>query len=124
MDDTNESRYTQIERKRIETVVSRVVDVLENDGVVMPTQHASHALRTELHTMYESGRNDAMHELMSMKDLQMIFPDISRSYLQDLRSRLDLGIRVGSDQLTIYAPEDVQRLREYVATDRRFRKDE
>ena len=63
---------------------------------------------------YQQGRHDALSGLMSMRDLEIIFPETPRRTLQDIRKRLDLGMCIGSDRVTVYTASDVESIRGYL----------
>lgn len=67
---------------------------------------------------YQQGRHDALSELMPVESVATTLR-VTPSYVNRTARRLDIGWRIGRDRL--YTPDDVDRLRAYMDTDRRRR---
>ena len=103
----NDTTYDAAERDRISDVIARVTDMLEMDGVVLPTRGARHALRNALDTMYQSGRHDQRGELLAPEHVAQVF-GFSTGRLRQIAREYDLGIRIGSTR--VYTQRDIARL--------------
>lgn len=67
---------------------------------------------------YHQGRHDALSELMPVEAVAATL-DVTRSYVNRVARRIGAGWHIGRDRL--YTPGDVERLRDYMASDRRRR---